>query len=190
MKRDIITIGASAGGVEALTQIVSKLPPTYPGTLFVTLHVSPSFPSKLPEILSRRSTLPAVHPADGERVRRGRIYVAPPDHHLLVERDVVRLYHGPSENRSRPAIDPLFRSAAESYSERVVGVLLSGMLYDGAAGLITIQRFGGVTIVQDPEEAAFTSMPLTAITRQQPDYILPLAQIGPTLLRLAQCETP
>ncbi|MCA1597397.1 MAG: chemotaxis protein CheB, partial [Chloroflexi bacterium] len=136
MKRDIITIGASGGGVEALAQIVSTLPQSYQGTVFVALHLSPNYPSRLSELLSGAGCLPATHPSDGERIRRGRIYVAPPDRHILLERDVVRLYHGPKENQVRPSIDPLFRSAAEAYSERVIGVLLSGMLYDGTAGLI------------------------------------------------------
>lgn len=187
--RDIVVIGASAGGVEALTQVVAALPASFPAALFVVVHIPATYPSLLPEILSRQSALPAGPAVDGEAIQKGRIYVAPPDHHLLLQDSVMRLSHGPKENYCRPAIDPLFRSAAENYGARVAGVVLSGALYDGTAGLIAIKRAGGVAIAQDPNEARFASMPQSAISRDHPDYILPLSEVAVTLVRLAR-ETP
>src|SRR5438105_1971968 len=119
---DLIVIGASAGGVEALRALVRDLPPDLPAAVCVVLHVAPHAPSMLPIILSRAGPLPAQHPVDGAAIQAGRIYVAPPDHHLLVERGVLRVLRGPKENRSRPAVDPLFRTAARAYGPRVVGV--------------------------------------------------------------------
>ena len=186
--RDIIVIGASAGGVEALIQLVGTLPASFRGTLFVVTHVPAHFPSMLPAILARSGALSVTHALDGGEIRPGHIYVAPPDQHLLLEAGATRLYHGPKENHARPAIDPLFRTAAAEYGPRVVGVVLSGALYDGTAGLITIKRNGGIAIVQDPEEARYGSMPRSAISRDHPDYILPLSEIAATLVRLADAE--
>ncbi len=156
---DIIVIGASAGGVEALVQLVQNVPADLPASIFVALHVSPHGSSVLPQILSRHGALLASHPQDGEAIEPGRIYVAPPDHHLWVRRGRVRVSRGPSENGLRPAVDPLFRSAARSYGRRVVGVILSGSLDDGTAGLQAIKSQGGVAIVQRPEDALFVGMP-------------------------------
>ena len=183
---DIIVVGASAGGLEALKKLAAGMPPNFAGTVFIVWHISPEYPSLLPEILNRAGPLPAAHARDKEAVCPGRIYVAPPDYHLVLEDSRVCLYHGPKENHARPAADALFRSAAEVYGERVVGVVLSGMLFDGAAGLITIKCNGGVTIVQDPSEARFSSMPRSAINRDHPDYIQPVAEIAATIRRLAQ----
>src|SRR5918997_6949133 len=133
---DIIVIGGSAGGIQALRELVSGLPPELPATLFVVVHIQPYAVSRLPEILSRSGSLPATHAADGELVQRGHIYVAPPDRHLLVRQGRIALSRGPRENHSRPAIDPLFRSAARAYGGRGVGIVLSGALYDGSAGLL------------------------------------------------------
>ncbi len=183
---DIIVIGASAGGIEALTQLVRTLPQNFPGSLFVVLHLSPDNPSLLPRILTRAGALEASHPEDGEQFRPGHIYVAPPDLHLLIEENYVRLVRGPKENRHRPAIDPLFRSAARSYGVRVVGVVLSGMLDDGTAGLLAIKRCGGLAIVQHPEEALYPSMPQSALEHVKVDYCLPVREIGPKLISLMQ----
>ncbi len=183
--RDIIVIGASAGGVEALSQIVRGLPADLPAAIFVVLHVSPHSTSVLPTILNRRGPLPAAHPSDGERIENGRIYVAPPDLHLLVKRGYIRLAHGPKENRHRPAVDPLFRTAARAYGSRVVGVVLSGTLDDGTAGLLTVKSRNGMAIVQDPEEALYDGMPRSAIENVKVDFVLSLSEIVPELVRLS-----
>ncbi len=183
---DIIAIGASAGGVEALTTLVRDLPPDLPAAVFVVLHLPPDATSFLPRILGRVGPLPAAHPTDGEPIVPGRIYVAPPDFHLLVRRGAIRVVRGPRENRHRPAVDPLFRSAAVTYGPRAVGVVLSGALDDGTAGLQAIKRRGGVAIVQDPEEALFPSMPASALQFAAVDHCLPLARIAPTLAAIAR----
>ena len=149
---DIIVIGASAGGVEALSVLVSLLPPDLDAAVFITLHVPAHSVSVLPRILARRGGLPALHPRNGEPIQTGRIYVAPPDYHLLMRDGQIQLTRGPRENGHRPAIDPMFRSAALAYGSRVTGVILSGALSDGAAGLESVKMRGGVAIAQDPEE--------------------------------------
>ena len=163
---DIIVIGASAGGVEALGQLIPLLPPDLPAAVFIVLHISSQGTSVLPNILNRaiakrqkNSTLKAVHPQDGEPIVHGQIYVAPPDCHLLVKDGYIRLARGPKENSNRPAVDPLFRTAARAYGRRVVGVVLSGSLDDGTAGLMAVKQRGGVAIVQKPEEALYSGMP-------------------------------
>jgi two-component system chemotaxis response regulator CheB len=183
---DIIVIGASAGGVEALREITRGLPANLPATLFVVLHVPPQNPSHLPAILSRSGPLPAAHAGDGAEFVPGRIYVAPPDTHLLVESGRTHLSHGPTENRHRPAIDPLFRSAARAYGSRVVGVVLTGSLDDGTAGLYQIRRHGGVAVVQDPDDALFPSMPANALEYVGADYRCQVTEIAPLLERLAR----
>src|SRR6266436_10126534 len=182
---DIIVVGASAGGVKALVTVVRSLPKDLPATIFMVLHIPAEVPSVLPDILSRSGPLVAVHAVDGAAIEYGQIYVAPPDHHLLVERGKMRVVRGPRENRSRPAVDPLFRSAASAYGPRVVGVVLTGALDDGTAGLLAVKRRGGIAIVQDPNEALYPSMPLSALENVEVDYTLPLASIGPLLGRLA-----
>ena len=177
-------IGASAGGVEAISALVGSLPHDLPAAVLVVLHLSRGR-SVLPDILSRAGRLRARHPADGEDLEYGRIYVAPPDHHMLVERDAIRLQHGPSENGVRPAVDPLFRSAARAFGPRVAGVVLTGSLDDGTAGLAAVSAAGGVTIVQDPTEALAPSMPLSAIEFVRIDHVLPLARIAAKLVELA-----
>ena len=184
--RDIVVIGASAGGVQALTALVRELPPDLPAAIFVVMHVPPYAVSRLPEILSRACRLPAHHARHADRIQAGRIYVAPPDRHLLLRPGWVELSRGPRENHTRPAIDPLFRSAARAYGRRVVGIVLSGALYDGSAGLLAVQARGGVTIVQDPSEATVDSMPRSALRLVEADHVLPTAAIGPVLVSLAQ----
>src|SRR5215813_5531470 len=161
-KHDIIVIGTSAGGVEALQELVGQLPPNLPAAVFAVMHMYPRASSYLPEILSRSGPLPAVHPNDGDQIENTRIYVAPPDHHLVIERDHVHLGTGPKEQQQRPCVNVTFRSAALSYGERVAGVVLTGQMDDGTAGLWEIKRRGGIAIVQNPEQASFPSMPLSA----------------------------
>jgi two-component system chemotaxis response regulator CheB len=184
MPKDIIVIGASAGGIEALRVLVGQLPSDFAASLFVVLHTSPDSPGMLAGILKRFGRLPAVNATDGERIEPGKIYVAPPDRHLVIEPRVVRTTRGPKENRFRPAIDPLFRSAAQTYGPRVIGVILTGYLDDGTAGLWTIKQLGGTTIVQDPKDALVPSMPENALAHVTVDYCLPLEEIAPLLVRL------
>jgi two-component system chemotaxis response regulator CheB len=183
-QRDIVVIGASAGGQRALSLLVKELPKEFAGAVFIVMHVSPHYHSLLPAILSKTASMAVRHAVDGEPIRSGRIYVAPPDHHMVLETDRVRLTKGPKENRSRPAVDCLFRSAAYYYGPRVVGVVLTGTLDDGTAGLWSIKDRSGVTIIQDPEEAEHPSMPLNAKQNVQIDYCLPIGGIAQTLARL------
>ncbi len=180
---DIVVLGASAGGVEALGKVVEGLPVDLPAAVFVALHMGGEY-SALPQILTRSGALPAGHPVPGEPIRKGRIYVAPPDLHLLVGNGRLLLERGPRENRHRPAVDALFRSAAQSYGRRVVGVLLTGNLDDGTAGLLAIKERGGLAVVQDPEEADYPGMPRSAIANVEVDHIVRLAEIPPLLVRL------
>lgn len=182
---DIVVVGASAGGVEALAELFSRLPADVPASFFVVLHVPERGISVLPDILGRRGPLRAVHPADGAVIEPGRVYVAPPGHHLLVKRGRVRLVRGPRENGARPAVDPLFRTAAAAYGPRVVGVVLSGTLDDGTAGLLAVKARGGIAVVQDPEEAMYAGMPRSAVENVAVDHVMPLAAIAPLLVRLA-----
>jgi two-component system, chemotaxis family, protein-glutamate methylesterase/glutaminase len=172
--------------VEALVALIQDLPADLPAALFVVLHVAATETSVLPKILERRSQLPVKHAVDGEPIILGHVYVAPPDRHLLVHKDHVRVVRGPRENNHRPAVDPLFRSAALAYGPRVVGVVLSGSLDDGAAGLQTISRAGGVGVVQDPEDALYRGMPENAIAADEPDYVVSLEELPDVLTRLAR----
>lgn len=183
--RDIIVIGTSAGGLSALKKLVGQLPPDLPATVFIVQHLSPAHSSNLPALLERAGHLKVSHPGDGERIVMSHIYVAPPDHHLIIEDGRVRLSQGPKENLTRPAIDPLFRSAALVFRARVVGVVLTGELDDGTGGLWSVKYRGGITVVQDPEDAEHSSMPRSAANNVAIDYCLPLSEIGPLLVRLA-----
>ncbi|HEY6348401.1 MAG TPA: chemotaxis protein CheB [Candidatus Angelobacter sp.] len=186
---DIVVIGGSAGAVEAMQVVVSSLPAGLPAAVFMVLHVPSDSPSMLPQILGRAGPLPVKHAEDGELVRPGQIFIAPPDRHLTLNDGVIRVIRGPRENRHRPAIDPLFRSAAKVYESRVIGVILSGHLDDGAAGLNAIHLRGGVVIVQDPEDAIAPQMPRAALQYGGVDYVLPLAEIGPQVADLVnQCR--
>jgi two-component system chemotaxis response regulator CheB len=182
---NVIVVGASAGGVEAFQRLVAGLPADLPAAVLVVLHMSADSPGVLDMILSRAGPLPCVQAENGMPLEAGRIYVPRPDHHLLVKDGLVRVVQGPRENGSRPAIDPLFRSAAAAYGPAVVGVVLTGLLDDGTAGLYAVKQGGGVAIVQDPREALFPDMPRNAMQKVQVDYCLPLADIPPTLARLA-----
>ena len=182
---DIVVVGASAGGVEAISTIAAGLPRDLRAAVFVVLHLSRGR-SVLPEILTRVGQLPATHPQDGETFFHGRIYVAPPDHHMTLEGSTIRVQHGPTENGVRPAVDPLFRSAARMFGPRVVGVILTGSLDDGTAGMAAVKGAGGVTIVQDPAEAFAPSMPRSAAEFVSVDHVLPLKEIPMLIERLAK----
>jgi len=181
---DIVVIGGSAGGVEALKRICEGLPSDFPAAVFVVVHISANSRSIMPDLLSRAGRLPARHPRDDEPINRGVIYVAPPDMHMLLRPGHVILRRGPQENRTRPAIDPLFRSAAVAYGSRVIGVLLSGLLDDGCAGLIAIKSCGGVCIVQEPDDAMWSEMPRNALAHANVDHCVPVAEMPDLLSRL------
>ncbi len=183
---DIIVVGTSAGGVEALINLVKNLPIDLNATIFIVLHVPSHGTSVLPRILNKVSGLPVSHAQNGEAIVKGRIYVAPPDYHLLVKLGYISLVKGPRENTHRPAIDPLFRSAAQSYGRRVIGVVLTGVLDDGTAGLKAVKMRNGVAVVQSPDDAMYTGMPRSAIENVDGiDHILPLADIPSVLVNLA-----
>jgi two-component system chemotaxis response regulator CheB len=188
VNHDILLLGASAGGVDALATLCRGLPGDLPAAVLVVQHIAPTTRSVMPEILSRAGHLPALHARDGERFQTGHVYIAPPDHHLLVSEDGrhLRLRRGPVENRVRPAIDALFRSAAVACGPRVVGVVLSGLLDDGTAGLRAVKACGGVSVVQDPADAAWPDMPRNALEGDSPDYCVPLAGMAALLDRLAR----
>ena len=179
----VIVIGASAGGVEALTRLVERLPAEYPFPIVVVLHVPPTS-SLLPQILSRAGRLPAEHAEDGDALSAGRIHIAPPDCHLLLSDGALRVTKGPKENGHRPAVDPLFRTAAAQFGPATVGIVLSGALDDGTEGLGHVKRGGGLTIVQEPDEASYPAMPTSARDAVGPDYILPVAEIAELLVRV------
>lgn len=183
--RRIVVIGASAGGVRALQLLTSQLPPEFPAPILAVQHVG-THPSILPSLLQRSGPLPASHAVDGERIQAGRILVAPPDHHMIVDGDFIRLSRGPKENHARPAIDPLFRSAAMSWGPAAIAVLLTGLLDDGTAGMQAIKRCGGTAVVQDPNDAEMPSMPLSALRHVDVDHQVALASMASVLLRLVE----
>lgn len=184
-RHNIVVIGASAGGMEALKQIVTQLPSDFPCAIFIVWHIAPQYPSMLPQILERVCPLPVAHAIDKEAIQPGRIYVAPPNHHLLIEPGHVRVTQGPKENRFRPSIDVLFRSAALAYGPQVIGVVLTGFLDDGASGLYAIKERGGLAVVQDPLDALHSSMPIQAMKAVEVDYCVPVAKMGAVLIDLA-----
>ena len=179
----VIVIGASAGNVEAIRTVVAALPRDLNAAVFVTLHIG-AHRSDLPWLLTRAGPLAAKHPAHGDEIEAGQIYVAPPDHHMLVEEGRIGLTKGPRENWARPAIDPLVRSAARAYGSRVIGVILSGGLNDGTAGMIEIKARGGTAVVQDPLDAFTPNMPSSIIANVDVDYVMPVSAIGALLARL------
>lgn len=185
----VIVIGASAGGVEAIRTIVAALPEKLNAAVFVTLHIG-SHKSNFPWLLERIGTMSASHAKQGEAIRTGHIFVAPPDHHMTIERGKVVLTRGPRENMARPAIDPMFRSAARTYGADVIGVILTGGLNDGTAGLFEVEAQGGTTIVQDPSDAIDKSMPQSAIANVAVDHVVSVGQIGPLLTRLVNERSP
>ncbi len=182
---DIIVIGTSAGGVMGLQQLVRNFPADLAAAVFIVIHVAPQSPGLMPSILKSAGLLPVTHPVDCENIELGHIYVAPPNYHMVIDHDIIRVVRGPKENRHRPAIDPLFRSAARYYGPRVIGVILTGMLDDGTAGLSIVKRLGGLAVVQDPADALYPDMPLNALNRvKEIDYVVPLVEVGPLLTKL------
>jgi two-component system, chemotaxis family, protein-glutamate methylesterase/glutaminase len=180
----LVVIGASAGGLEALISIVKQLSPDFPATVLIVLHTPANGNTVLPRILERHAELPVSFAKDGERIIPGRIHVAPPDHHLIVSTHGVRVLHGPRENGFRPAVDPLFRTAARAFGPQVVGVILSGALDDGTFGLNVIKQAGGLAIVQDPRDAIVPSMPQSALKHVDVDFVAAAAEIPAILSRL------
>ena len=185
---DIIVIGGSAGSVQALQQIVAAFPPNLPAAVFVVVHTAAGFDSALAAILSSRGPLKASLGLHGEPIESGRIYVAPPDNHLVLRPGYIAVQRGPKENGHRPAVDPLFRSASVAYGPRVVAVVLSGYLDCGTAGLVSVKARGGIAIVQRPDDAEVPEMPRNAMKHVAVDHALPLAEIGPALVQLTRVE--
>ena len=173
----IVVIGASSGGIEALRRLMSRLTPDFPAPICIVVHTSPQSPGLLAKILADSGPLPTTTASTGMVLERGHIYVAPPDHHLLIEAGGLCLGRGPKENRFRPAIDPLFRSAAQVFGAGAIGVVLTGSLDDGSAGLKTIKQAGGIAIVQDPADALFPGMPANALRHVAADYVVPIAKM-------------
>jgi two-component system chemotaxis response regulator CheB len=188
--RNIVVVGFSAGGIEPLLRLVGALPADFPGAVFVVHHFPPQSVSALPNILQRASALPVAQAVDGEPIVPGRICVARPDQHLLLTGGRIRCTHGPREQGHRPAIDPLFRSAARTFGHRVVGVILSGTLDDGTVGLIEIKARGGLALVQQPEEAAYTGMVMSALRSVAVDHVAPARELAAILDRVAREEDP
>jgi two-component system chemotaxis response regulator CheB len=186
--RNIVTIGGSAGSIPCLTNVVSSLPKNLPAAIFVVVHIRLREQSFLPAILARNSQLPVAHATHGQKIELGRIYVAPPDRHMLIAEGHLHLSRGPKEGLHRPSINATFRTAANTYKSRVIGVLLSGMLDDGASGLWDIVRLKGIAIVQDPDEAEFPSMPLNALQDVPVSYKLKSEDIGPRLVQLTTSD--
>jgi two-component system chemotaxis response regulator CheB len=186
-RHDIVVIGASAGGVEAISAVIAELPRDLRASVFVVLHIARGR-SMLPEILTRAGRLPAAHPTDGEPLQYGRVYIAPPDNHLLISPGKVHVARSAAENGVRPAVDPLFRSAARAYRSRVIGVVLTGALDDGTAGLTAVKVVGGVTIAQDPDEASSPGMPRSAVNAGVVDHVLPLRDIPLLISALVEEE--
>ena len=181
LMQKVVVIGSSAGGIEALSKLIPQLSSDFPAPIMLVQHLPVDSPSLLPRILSRMDGLEARFPQDHAQLLPGTIYVAPRDQHMLVQNGHVRLTFGPEENRARPAIDPLFRSAAMTFSSNVFGVILSGMMNDGSSGLLAISRCGGTTMVQDPAEAPYPMMPQSAIDVTDVDHVLPVEEMGKVL---------
>jgi len=179
--RRVIVIGASAGGIEALVRLFRGVPSDIPASVLIALHVAPTAKSLLAQIIDHAASLQVSEAVHGEPLLPSRAYVAPPDRHLLVRDGAMCLSHGPRENHQRPAIDALFRSAARAYGPATVGVVLSGTLDDGTAGLVTIAEAGGVTVVQSPDDAQFTGMPCAAIRGARVDHVVPASEMGALL---------
>ncbi len=187
--RDLVAIGASAGGVEALRSVLGKLPVALPATVFVTIHRPAATPSGLAAVLGRAATLPVREPRHGERFRKRTIYLAPSDHHMIVCDDRLKRLRTPKQHHTRPSIDPMMVSLAEAYGARVIGVLLTGNLSDGVAGLVAIKAANGLSLVQDPREAAFPAMPRNALLYDHVDLVFRLDAVAAIITALVRGET-
>jgi two-component system chemotaxis response regulator CheB len=187
--RDVVVIGGSAGAVQALFSLLTQLPPGLKAAVAVTLHRHPTFASSLAQLFTRRSTIEVIEPAHGDPFRPGHIYLAPPDRHMTVASDRIQLSREPKQHHTRPAIDPLFVSAAEAYGDRVIGVLLTGNLSDGVSGLIRIKQESGLSLVQDPTEAPFPSMPRNALIYDHVDLIFQIDTLGAVIAELTKGGT-
>jgi two-component system chemotaxis response regulator CheB len=183
-KRNIIVIGASAGGFQAIKQLIASLPPDLDAAIFIVWHMSPDIIGILPNVINKQKVIQASNAVDKEPIVFNHIYVAPPDRHLIIEKGLVRVTRGPKENRFRPAVDPLFRSAAYIYGVRVIGIILSGALDDGTSGLWTIKHRGGIAIVQDPGDAEVPSMPENALAAVEVDFRVPVSEMAALLVKL------
>lgn len=188
MPQHVVAIGASAGGLEALTAIIQRLPRSIDAALLVVMHTRSNGSLGLPSILSRGSELTASFAVDDQPLEAGHVYVAPPDFHLVVEASRLRVVHGPRENGFRPAIDPLFRTAAREFGPRVIGVILSGALSDGTYGLSVIKQHGGTAIVQHPDDAVIPSMPRSALAAVDVDHALPASDIAAMIATLTRSQ--
>jgi two-component system, chemotaxis family, protein-glutamate methylesterase/glutaminase len=186
----VFVVGASAGGIETMRELLRVLPQDFPAPVLLVIHTPADSPGLLARVLQRESKMLVVDATDGEKIQGSRVYVARPNYHLLLEGDRIRLMNGPVENRHRPAIDPLFRSAARSLGPAAIGIILSGYLDDGCAGLFRIKISGGSTIVQDPEDALVPDMPRNAIERVNPDHVVSVRELAPLMTSLAESETP
>ena len=187
----LIVIGASAGGMEALKRLVAQLPEDFPAPIFIVNHMGADNSGEaLVRVLNDSGGLTCVHAQDQQKFKSGHIYLAPSDQHMLIVKNKILITKGARENRSRPAIDPLFRSAAVAYGNRVVGIILTGYLDDGTSGMMAIKRCGGVSIAQDPEDASYPDMPSSVIANVGADYCLPVAQMGSLLSELVRRELP
>lgn len=185
VRRDVIVIGGSAGALGPIRRLVADLPTDLQAAIFIVLHMRPEGPSHLHGVIERAGLLPARQAVDGDIVRTGVITVAAPDRHLILDDGIVRSIHGPRENRYRPSVDVLFRSAALSYGNRVIAIVLSGSLSDGASGLVAVKKYGGVAIVQDPADAMFPSMPINALQSVPVDHMVTADGMGALIVRLA-----
>jgi two-component system chemotaxis response regulator CheB len=185
-QRDIVVIGASAGGIPAISQLVSEIPADLPAAVFIVVHMGPGASSRLPEVLTRHGPLRATHAIHGEQIQRGRIYVAPPDNHLVVRAGYMQVVRSARENNQRPSVDTLFRTASNAYGPRVIGVVLSGYLDCGTAGLLSIKARGGVALVQSPADAEVPDMPQSAVDHVAVDHVANLGELPALLSRLSR----
>jgi len=188
LRRDVILIGASVGGLDAISRVLAALPVNLKAAIGVTLHRSPTHPSVLAEIFRARSNLEVVEAQNAQRFLPGCVYLAPPDHHLMFNGGFIVLDRGPREHHSRPSINVMFRSGAGSFGSRVIGVILTGNLTDGVAGLAVIKRHGGLSLAQEPAEAVAPSMPLNAVAYDGVDIIFRLAAAGEVLTKLVDAK--
>ncbi len=187
----LVVIGASAGGMAALKKLVAQLPADFPAPVFIVNHMGADNTGEaLVKVLNEAGGLTCVHAQNNQTIQTGHIYLAPSDQHMLIIKDKILVTKGARENRSRPAIDPLFRSAAVAYGNRIIGIILTGYLDDGTSGMMAIKRCGGVCIAQDPDDAAYPDMPSSVIANVGADYCLPLAQMGTLLSELVSRELP